>query len=223
MTISILGIGWLTKSEYGCIVKGEQTSYGEANGPDSLVKQGIFAYPVKNFGRFDWASRMTCFGVALALRDAGIAYSATQKQDIGIVATSDEGSLRTDIEYFRDYLDSGRTLSRGNLFIYTLPSSPAGEAAIHFGLLGPMMYAGGADALATVLDTAADMVKAGEARMMVAGKAADDEALFFVIGESSAAAAGRDFDEVKAIVSAKAGIAEMVQKFSLKEARKAIA
>ena len=65
-----------------------------------------------------------------------------------------EGSLQSDLEYFRDYLEGGRTLSRGNLFIYTLPSSPLGEAAIHFGLLGPLLYAASeGNALTAVLDT----------------------------------------------------------------------
>ena len=35
---------------------------------------------------------------------------------------------------------NGSTLGRGNLFIYTLPSSPLAEAAIHFGLTGKLLY-----------------------------------------------------------------------------------
>ncbi len=214
MTITIRGIGWLTKDAYGCIAKGEHTPYGDASGPDSLAKQGIFAYPVKNFGRFDRVSRMTCFAVALAMRDAGIEYSAEQKQDIGIVATSPEGSLRTDVEYFRDYLKGGRTLSRGNLFIYTLPSSPAGEAAIHFGFLGPMLYAGGGkNPLVTVFDTAVEMVRAAEATMMTAGKADDHEALFFALGEGSGHEPAFDLAEVRSIISANPDVAGMVRKF----------
>ena len=221
MSISIRGIGWLTKDAYGCIAKGEHAAYGDASGPDALAKQGIFSYPVKNFGRFDRISRMTCFAVALALKDAGIAYSADRKQDIGIIATSAEGSLRTDMEYFRDYLACGRTLSRGNLFIYTLPSSPAGEAAIHFGFLGPMLYAGGGEnSLLTVLDTAAEMARAGEATMMVAGKADEQDALFFALGEGAGTEPAFDLAEARALMAANRDVAEIVQKFSLKEARK---
>ena len=44
--------------------------------------------------------------------------------------------------YFQDYVSGGRKLGRGNLFIYTLPTSPAAEAAIHFGLAGPLLYVG---------------------------------------------------------------------------------
>jgi len=43
---------------------------------------------------------------------------------------------------FLDYVQAGRKLGRGSLFIYTLPSSPLAEAAIHFGLQGPVLYIG---------------------------------------------------------------------------------
>ncbi|MGQ9499188.1 MAG: hypothetical protein ACUVQ6_02265 [Dissulfurimicrobium sp.] len=61
--------------------------------------------------------------------------------------------------YFRDYLDSGRRLARGALFIYTFPSSLLGEAAIHFGLKGPLFRVsvpGGG--LSIAVSMAADML-----------------------------------------------------------------
>ena len=224
MMISVRGIGWLTQDEYGCVVKRQRLSYGEAPGPDALAKKGIFAYPVKNFGRFDRVSRMTCFGVALALSDAGIGYSATRKQDIGIIGTNAEGSLRSDREYYRDYINSGRTLSRGNLFIYTLPSSPVGEAAIHFGFLGPLLYAAGEEnSLVPLLDTAEEMILAGEAPVMVAGKAEEDHAVFLVLdgtaGHGGTALCG--LSDARSIVEVNPDIAGMVRKFSVLAARKA--
>ena len=84
--------------------------------------------------------------VALALRDAGIEYSARNKQDTGIIATSGAGSLQSDLDYYADFVKNGRTLSLANLFIYTLPSSPLGEAAIHFGLTGPLLFTSALDA-----------------------------------------------------------------------------
>ena len=182
MTISVLGIGWLTKEGYGCIRSELRHAYDEGEGAHTLPKKDIFSHPFKNFGRLDTISRMTAFAVSLALQDAGIEYSPLQKQDIGIVGTNAEGSLQSDKEYFRDYLEGGRTLSRGNLFIYTLPSSPIGEAAIHFGLLGPLIYASSeGNALTAVLDMAADMLLANEAPVMLVGKAEADEAVFFVL------------------------------------------
>jgi 3-oxoacyl-[acyl-carrier-protein] synthase II len=182
MKIMILGIGWLTPVGYGCIRSELQHAYEEGEGAHMLPKKDIFSHPFRNFGRLDTISRMTAFGVSLALQDAGIEYSPLRKQDIGIVGTNKEGSLQSDREYFRDYLEGGRTLSRGNLFIYTLPSSPIGEAAIHFGLLGPVVYAvSESNALMAALDTAEEMLLAGEAPVMLVGKAEADEAVFFVL------------------------------------------
>ncbi len=182
MTISVRGIGWLTKEGYGCVRNGLLHRYEIREGVRTAPGKEIFCHPFKSFGRLDTISKMTAYAVSLALQDAGVAYSPQLKQDIGIVGTNAEGSLRSDIEYFRDYIAAGRTLSRGNLFIYTLPSSPLGEAAIHFGLRGPLLYAvDRSNALAGVLDMASEMILANGATLMLAGKAEAEEAVFFVL------------------------------------------
>jgi 3-oxoacyl-[acyl-carrier-protein] synthase II len=223
MTISVHGIGWLTKEGYGCIRSGLRHRYAIGEGAHILPKKDVFSHPFKNFGRLDTISKMTAFAVSLALQDAGIDYLPTVKQDIGIVGTNAEGSLRSDIEYFRDYLESGRTLSRGNLFIYTLPSSPIGEAAIHFGLLGPVLYAAGeGNALSTVLDTANEMILADEAPVMLAGKTEEDEAMFFVLGQerSRDGSVLCDAAEARTLVGTGADVAELVRGFIRIAARK---
>ncbi len=186
MNISIHGIGWLRKEEYGCIMKEKRSSYTDGESVNARSGKDIFHYPFKNFGRLDTLSKMTCRAVALALDDAGIGYSPDRKQDIGIIGTNTAGSLHSDVQYFKDYLESGRTLSRANLFIYTLPSSPLGEAAIYFGLQGPLLYATGRDkALAAIMAMAADMTFHDEASAMLVGTAEEDEAVFFVVMKES--------------------------------------
>ncbi len=223
MTISVRGIGWLTKEGYGCVRSDLQHTYEDGEGTHTLLKRDILSHPFKNFARLDTISRMTSFAVSLALQDGGVEYSPKRKQDIGIVGTSAEGSLRSDIEYFRDYLEAGRTLSRGNLFIYTLPSSPLGEAAIHFGLLGPLLYAvAEGDSLALILDAAGEMVLANEATMMLVGMAEPDEAVFFLIaadgGQGSEALCG--LSDARSIVAANPDITEMIRKLSRLDTRK---
>jgi 3-oxoacyl-[acyl-carrier-protein] synthase II len=220
----VRGIGWLTPEGYGCIRSELRHTYEDGEGVHALPKKDIFSHPFKNFGRLDRISRMTAFAVSLALQDAGIEYSPLRKQDIGIVGTNAEGSLLSDKEYFRDYIEGGRTLSRGNLFIYTLPSSPIGEAAIHFGLLGPVVYAASeSNALAAVLDSAREMVLADAAQTMLVGVAEADEALFFVI----ARAAGPDqsvlcdLEEARSLVETTPDLSGLVQKFISMAARKA--
>jgi hypothetical protein len=58
-----------------------------------------------------------------------------------MLVSSPGGCRQANIDYFRDYLANGRTLGRGSLFIYTLPTSAAAETAIALGLKGPMFYA----------------------------------------------------------------------------------
>jgi 3-oxoacyl-(acyl-carrier-protein) synthase len=224
MTISVHGIGWLTKEGYGCIRSELQQAYETGEGARTLPNRDIFSHPFKNFGRLDTISKMTVFGVSLALQDAGIEYSPNEKQDIGIVGTNAEGSLRSDIGYFQDYLESGRTLSRGNLFIYTLPSSPIGEAAIHFGFLGPVLYAAGeSNGLSVVLDMANEMILAGEAPVMLAGKAEADEAMFFLMRRERDRKASVlcDLTEARSLVETGSDVPGLVQKFSRIAARKA--
>lgn len=223
MTMIVLGIGWLTPEGYGCIRSGLRYAYEEGEGAYTLPKKDVFSHPFKNFGRLDTISRMTAFAVSLALQDAGIECSPMRKQDIGIVGTNAEGSLRSDREYFRDYLEGGRTLSRGNLFIYTLPSSPIGEAAIHFGLLGPVVYAASEkNALNAVLDATAEMLLAGEAPVMLVGKAETDEAVFFVLGKDP----GQDVPALctltvaRSLVEMSPDVTGLVQKFIGIAARK---
>jgi 3-oxoacyl-(acyl-carrier-protein) synthase len=182
-----------------------------------LPKKDIFSHPFKNFGRLDGISRMTAYAVSLALQDAGIKCSPVRKQDIGIVGTNAEGSLRSDIEYFRDYLGCGRTLSRANLFIYTLPSSPVGESAIHFGFLGPLLYvSGNGNAPAAMLDTAVEMILSKQTPVMLAGMAEEHEALYFVLTEDPGglSTAVCDVAEARTIVETTPDVMGMVRKFS---------
>jgi 3-oxoacyl-[acyl-carrier-protein] synthase II len=219
----VRGIGWLTPEGYGCIRSELRHCYEEGEGVQTLPKKDIFSHPFKNFGRLDTISRMTAYAVSLALQDAGIEYSPLQKQNIGIVGTNAEGSLQSDKEYFRDYLECGRTLSRGNLFIYTLPSSPIGEAAIHFGLLGPVVYAASENnALAAVLDSAREMILAEEAPVMLVGAAEADEALYFVIARASGPDQSVlcDLEAARSLVETNPGVPGLVRKFIGIAARK---
>ncbi len=204
-------------------MNGMRVNYRDSLKGKALPGKEIFSYPVKNFGRLDNISRLTCYAVALALKDAGIKYSMYHKHDIGIICTNKSGSLQSDILYFRDYLDSGRTLSRGNLFIYTLPSSPLGEAAIHFGLQGPLLYVTAADKpLQAALDTASEMILLDESPAMLAGMAEEDEAVYFVLARKpdSMQDVLCNITQAREILGKKMIFSKMIKEFSsLKEQR----
>jgi 3-oxoacyl-[acyl-carrier-protein] synthase II len=224
MTISVRGIGWVNTMGYGSVRLDSHHNFSQGEGIHTLSKMGVFLQPFKNFGRLDGTSRLTVSAVALALRDAGVEYSPACKHDIGIIGTSREGSLQADSDYFRDFVENGRTLSRANLFIYTLPTSALGEAAIHFGLIGPLFYSTGVDDfLAELLDMAAAMVSAGEAGRMLAGTLTAKEALYFLIGSDHENDALCSLAEARSIVASSQDISDILRQLSTLKVMKGIA
>jgi hypothetical protein len=188
----VAGVGWITGGEYGCVRRRVRRSYAEIGSLRSeLLDQSIFSYPVKGFARYDRVSRTTCCAVALALHDAGMPYSETRKQEIGILGTNSEGCLRSNLDFFDDFVRNGRTLGRANLFVYTLPSIPFAEAAIHFRCQGPLLYAAfPSEPLASLLRQADAMILRGEAEAMLAVRATEEDAQCFALGRPGDAPGG---------------------------------
>ncbi len=164
----IKGAGWVRQNKYGCLKHKWQKGYADLKSLYTGLQPQVIKYPVANFARFDPVSKLTVLSIALALFDAKINYAAGKKQEISILGTNQDAALAANLEYFNDYIANGRTLARGNLFIYTLPSSPLAEAAIHFGLTGSLFYLGFAkDAQKESLKYAFQMLKARTARTIL--------------------------------------------------------
>ena len=182
--IKTLGVGWIKNSSYGLRHKRLRKNYVDLKSFYlELKEKKIFRFPVENFARFDRISKITSIAVALALYDAGISYAKGKLLDIGILGTSLTGATDAGLVYFKDYLAAGRTLGRANLFIYTLASSPLAEAAIHFGLAGPLLYVGLAkNSHSELLKYAKDMISYGYVKNILAVEASNKEAICYVIG-----------------------------------------
>ena len=191
--IAVTGIGWLNQKEYGCIIgKVEKHHEGLDSLYSSFKRESLFSYPVKNFSRFDTISKTTCFCAALALKDAGISYSAGQKKDIGVFGANESGCLESNINYFKDYIESGRILARGNLFIYTLPSIPLAEVAIHFGLSGPLLHISFNDGKnSSLLSFAGQNILEGQTPSILAVRAEENDAICFVLQTEDAVSVGK--------------------------------
>ena len=183
--IVIKGIGWITKTEYGSMIKKLQRNYNELKSLHSHFQhESVLKYAIKNFGRFDAASKMTCCSIALALNDAGITYSEHLKHDTGILGTNNHGCFESNLSYFKDYVSCGRTIARGNLFIYTLPSTPMAEAAIYFGFQGPLLYIKFQhNKIPSMLRFAGKMILRGETSKMIAVEASEEKSVCFVLGK----------------------------------------
>jgi hypothetical protein len=98
----------------------------------------LIGRPVKHFGRITSEGRMGLCAASAALRAAS--WRESGDPEIGLITSSRDGCLRDNHDYFRDYVASGRTLGRGNLFMYTLPTSVVGEIAIALSLTGPSVF-----------------------------------------------------------------------------------
>ena len=102
-------------------------------------KENLFHKGFKNFGRLDETSRSVCAAIALILHKKGL-YPREEKLNIPLFLSSSEGPLPSDYAYFNDFVQFGEMAGRANLFVYTLPSSPLGEASVHFGLTGTLLF-----------------------------------------------------------------------------------
>lgn len=184
-SIVVSGAGWIQGGRCGGYRRIAGRALVSPDPGEWARDRELFAAPPKNFARFDAASRMACCVCALALKDAGMGTGAGGKT--GLFGTNENGCMETNAAYFRDYVQAGRTLARGNLFIYTLPSSPLAESAIYFRLTGPILYWGipgtagrGAD-LAEIAGLAANAVEEGTADTMLAMNADEQAGLCLVL------------------------------------------
>jgi hypothetical protein len=182
--IRVTGMGWWLKGSWGRVLSGRK---GAGEG------QGMFRRQFNNLGRLDSDSKAAAYAVALALEDAGLDYPLAPGTTAGIAGSSALGCLNADLTYFRDYVDCGRTLGRGNYFIYTLPTSPLAECSIHFGLEGPVLYlGGGSPVFALPLEAAANAMEDAQAELMLAGANSSEGAMFVVLGPEGEAGLGLD-------------------------------
>jgi hypothetical protein len=138
---------------------------------------------IRNYGRFDTGTRLVCHAVYLALQDAGYGEGKRLPKGTGLIGTGDLGTLSANLAYFRDYCDHDKILGRSSLFLYTLPTSPLAEAAIAYGLGGPLFFvAAGADNdPAPAFAAAADILRAGASPCMLVCEATPTAAIVHVI------------------------------------------
>ncbi len=130
----INGIGWVTAA--GCNGGRNTTQQPLVPGVvEAPKRKQIFSQSDLRFGRLDEFSRIGLGALAFCLRDGG-AEDWDEKRQIGIVASSRYGCLQTDIAYLDTMLPDNGALSSPKLFVYTLPNSFLGEAALRFGLTG---------------------------------------------------------------------------------------
>jgi hypothetical protein len=160
----IRSIAWSTPNHYGVLVPGGESYARPAPTPDEII--AVVGRPVKYFSRMTRETRSCLCAASVALRAISPLPDFTE---IGVVSAGAEACIKADEDYFRDYVSSGRSMGRGNLFIYTLPTSTLGEVAIALSLTGPAMYLHADHSpLASLMRQADQLIADGEAGIMLA-------------------------------------------------------
>ncbi len=160
-------VAWFCDSHYGLFnPDGESfTRPSPAGRSDELLS--IIGRPVKYFSRMTLETRACLAAASLALRT--LPAEVVAGNEIGVVSAGHDGCVSADQNYFHDYVSTGRTMGRGNLFIYTLPTSTLGEVAIGLSLSGPTMYThADRNPLAELVRTAEGLLADGEAGAVLA-------------------------------------------------------
>ena len=138
----LAGASWNFKNKAEALFRKEAFEYDSFKNLHSvLVSKNVINNKINNFGRSSKTSKLYSVLTALALHDCIPAVSsAINKNDTGLIAYSHKAATPDNEKFFTDYVEAGRKLARGNLFVYTLPTSPLGEAAIAFQLKGPVLF-----------------------------------------------------------------------------------
>ena len=127
----------------------------------------LIGQAVKYYSRMPVQTRLSLIAMSQALQ--ATSWGEAGVREIGMTTAGYDGCLDADRRYFQDYVQTGRVIGRGNLFIYTLATSTVGEAAIVLRLNGPTLYLhGDASPVTTLIEQSRHMVAEGQAQGMLA-------------------------------------------------------
>lgn len=167
MLASITGIGWFGPAGAG---QGRKDTFRLCDGQVSTISRpSVFSKPYLHFGRMDLYSRLGVAAVALSLQDANLE-DWKERRAFGLISSTLYGCLATDIDFYDTVRDREGGFGSPQLFAYTLSSTFVGEAAIRFGLTGPIYTINeqplsGLEALRAALQS----ISLGEADTVIAG------------------------------------------------------
>jgi hypothetical protein len=135
----IRAVAWFCAEHHGLFTPAGQSWQGPSPAlSTSASAVELIGRPVNYFSRMTTEARFCLCAAGMALK--AIRWQESRESEIGIASAGSDGFLAANQEYFRDYVACGRTLGRGNLFIYTLPTSVLGEVAIVLSLTGPCLF-----------------------------------------------------------------------------------
>ena len=167
--LTVSGIGWISAAGRGR-AHGWFEPWASAEAREAALAREPDTRALRNYARFTPHTRMAVHALHLARADAGLAAPPDYGPfGAGLVGAGELGVHEANLAYYADYIANGRALARGNLFVYTLPTSPLAEAALAAELRGPLLWLGspaGRDGLADAFEAAGDALARGAASTM---------------------------------------------------------
>ena len=183
-------VSWFNALDHGVVrldVDGPTGSWSRPS-PSPLAPEPMLAIvgrPVKHFAKMTAETQSGLIASGLLLGALGW-QGQMPSPEIGLMATGYDGSLKADFDYFHDYVASGRTIGRGSLFVYTLPTSLLGAISIGLSLTGPAMHMHhDSSSLLPLLAEARRMVLDAEAGAMLVLWSDPTSAVCFGVGPDS--------------------------------------
>jgi 3-oxoacyl-[acyl-carrier-protein] synthase II len=124
----------------------------------------------KGLRTLDRSTKLVCSAAKLALDDARLNIDTDSGDDIGVAVGAVFGSIQSISDFDRDALKDGVRYVNPALFSNTVINSPASQLAIKFGIRGfNATIANGFCAGLDALNYAADFIRLGKARIVLAG------------------------------------------------------
>jgi hypothetical protein len=165
----LAGASWNHENKLKSLYKQNEYSYSTLKEiHNHFVPNKIIDKEINNFRRISLNSKLYSLLTGLALYDSNIKLNSESKENTGVISCTHNASTPDNEKYFKDYISAGRTMARGNLFVYTLPTSPLGEVAISYQLKGPLFYSNySGDRLEMFIEQAEFMLNTNQAENLI--------------------------------------------------------
>ena len=156
------GIDWISLFDADLV---ENRVAGEVKGLDLIAKFGR-----REARRMDRAQMLALVAAEEALDDAGIVIDESNQYDVGVVVGSGIGGIVTVVQALKGFEAKGHRGVSPVIVPALLHDGISSRVSMHFGLKGPNYNITAACATSNnSLGDAADLIRMGRAKMMVAG------------------------------------------------------
>ena len=180
----IRAAAWISAGYCGVVANGASRRLRVPDLSSTTDMTELVGQPPKYYPRMTSEARQSFCAASLAMQASR--WTLSDYQEIGMVAAGYAGCIDADRRYFGDYVSNGRMLGRGNLFIYTLPTSTLGEIAIALKLAGPTLHIqSDSRPVQGLLQNAWSLVVGGEAVGVLAIWSDLEAAICFAVGHDS--------------------------------------